>query len=193
MKCQILPRFSLPVCVFPFLQYQMKRKKNHNYPQFPGVYSCQGLDCTATNQPLSGKDGALKAAASGRTGGRRAGCNFCQGPDHPCLWMSNRNVVGVGKHPWDHSATWLIFPNCARLDKAEYDLSVFTGCQRGINITVSDKKKKEERLEYWNKLTFIKQIDDSLSLTLGKMKKLIKSEGKISWPGFSRDVSQIYS
>lgn len=90
---------SSPRLCFSFFAIpdEKKKKKNHNYPQFPGVYSCQGLDCTATNQPLSGKDGAPKAAASGGTGGRRAGCNFCQGPHHPCLWMSDRNVVGVGK------------------------------------------------------------------------------------------------
>lgn len=36
------------------------------------------------------------------------------------------------------------FPNSAALDKVEYDLSVFTGCQKGINVTVFRLKKKEK-------------------------------------------------
>lgn len=34
-----------------------------------------------------------------------------------------------------------MFPKSALLDVVESDLSVFTGCQRGINVTVSDEKK----------------------------------------------------
>lgn len=37
------------------------------------------------------------------------------------------------------------FPNSAALDKVEYDLSVFTGCQKGINVTVFRLKKKKEK------------------------------------------------
>ncbi len=58
---------SHPASLFsPCLCFSFFReKKNHNYPQSPGVYSCRRLDCAATNQPLSGEHGALKATASG--------------------------------------------------------------------------------------------------------------------------------
>lgn len=42
---------------------------------------------------------------------------FCQGYDRPCLWMSDRNVVGVGKKT---NFAQLLFP--ALVDKDEYDL-----------------------------------------------------------------------
>lgn len=147
MKCQILLRFTLPVCVSSFFSRNTRQKKSQ-LPTVPGVYSCQRLDCTATNQPLSGKDGVLKAAASGRTDGYRAGCNFCQGYNHPCLWMSNWNVGGVEKTQSCRMRTTCCctdFPNSAALDKVEYDLSVFTGCQRGNNVTVFRLKKKKKK------------------------------------------------
>lgn len=86
-----------PCLCFSFLP---DKKKKSQLPTVPGVYSCQRLDCTATNQPLSGE-----AAASGRTGGYRAGCNFCQGYNHACLWMSYRNVVGVESAVMSHEIT----------------------------------------------------------------------------------------
>ncbi|KAM3613701.1 uncharacterized protein V6R79_003783 [Siganus canaliculatus] len=50
---------------------QQRGRKNPNYPQSPGVYLCQRLDCAATNQPLSGKDGALKVPAVSFGGSQR--------------------------------------------------------------------------------------------------------------------------
>lgn len=58
---------SLSVFFFFPLPIADKKKKTQ-LPTVPGVYSCQRLDCTATNQPLSGKVRLLKATASGRTG-----------------------------------------------------------------------------------------------------------------------------
>lgn len=72
-----------PCLCFSFLQASQTKK--NQLPTVPGVFSCQRLGCTTTNQPLSGRDGALKAADSGMTGGYKASCNFCQGYDHQCL------------------------------------------------------------------------------------------------------------
>lgn len=87
-----------PCLCFSFFVIPDEKKKNHNYPQSPGVYSCQRLDCTASNQPLSGKDGALKATASGGTDGYRAGCDFCQGYVHPVFVDVRRGMQGEWKN-----------------------------------------------------------------------------------------------
>lgn len=64
-------KVSVPAWLFsPWLFFlPPKKKDSHNYPQSPAVYTCQRLDCCATNQPLSGNDGALKATDSRGTGG----------------------------------------------------------------------------------------------------------------------------
>lgn len=66
---------------------------------------------------------------------------FCQGYDHPYLWMNNRNAAGVTKHSCQlRSSHRFHFPNSVPIDKDGSELCVFTGCQRGINVTVLDKK-----------------------------------------------------
>lgn len=109
-------------------------KKNHNYPQSPGVYSCQRLDCTASNQPLSGEDGALRAAASGGTDGYRPGLWLLSRLQSSMFVDVGQRCSGSGKTVMSHD---IISPlnwfskNSAPLDREEYDPSVFTGCQKG--------------------------------------------------------------
>lgn len=54
------------------------------------------------------------------------------------MFVDVQPECGGSRVTWDHLAALLIFPNSARLERVEYDLSVFTGCQRGIYVTVSD-------------------------------------------------------
>lgn len=80
---------------------------------------------------------------------------FCQGYDHPYLWMNNRNAAGVTKHSCQlRSSHHFHFPNSVPIDKDGSELCVFTGCQRGINVTVfrlkmcrHAKKAKERNAE----------------------------------------------
>lgn len=80
---------------------------------------------------------------------------FCQGYDRPYLWMNNRNAAGVTKHSCQlRSSHRFHFPNSVPIDKDGSELCVFTGCQRGINVTVfrlkmcrHAKKAKERKAE----------------------------------------------
>lgn len=71
------------------------------------------------------------------------------------------------------------FPNSAPTDKDGYDLFGFTGCQRGLRVTVFRLKlhrhaKKGERREHRNKFIFIKQMTVKMFiLTRGRMKEFI--------------------
>lgn len=108
------------------------------------MYLCQRLNCTTTNQPLSGRDGALKAADSGVTGGYKASYSFCQGCEHPCLWMCSWNAK---KQHSNVTSAWLIFQTLFP------QMACFHRMPGGINVTVSDWKRQG----YGKKFIFIKK------------------------------------
>lgn len=112
---------------------------DHNYPTVPGVHSCQRLDCRTTNQPLSLRLGAPKAAASGRMDGYKVGfvkVTVVFVDVQPECSGSRKTVMSL------EITSLLNFFSSTLLPYIKRNMMfVLAGCQRGIHVTIFRKTK----------------------------------------------------